>query len=84
MLSSLSKFVIQLSSTVVVAMARYSASVVDRATIFCFLELQLIRLAPRKIIYPDVDVRSSKLLPNWHQQRNEDEVESVYEERDHD
>ena len=58
--SSLRRFMTQLSYAAAVAMARYSASVVKCVTVFCFLELQLIGLGPRKRIYPDVDVLSSK------------------------
>ncbi|MFS7899823.1 hypothetical protein Hanom_Chr00s080401g01793511 [Helianthus anomalus] len=36
-----------LNSAAVCARARYSASVLDRATTCCFLELQLIKLEPR-------------------------------------
>lgn len=43
------------------ASARYSASVDDRATTRCFLELQEIGLEPRKHIYAEVDLRSSQL-----------------------
>ena len=41
------------------ASARYSASVVDRTTALCFFELQEMGLDPKKLIYAEVDVRSS-------------------------
>jgi len=44
--SSLTKLVIQDTSDAANAMARYSASVLDRVTTFCFREDQLIRLGP--------------------------------------
>lgn len=44
--SSLIKLAIQDTSDAANAMARYSASVLDRATTFCFREDQLIRLGP--------------------------------------
>ena len=39
MSSSLSRFVTQLSSVIAVAIGQYSVSVVDHATVLCFLEL---------------------------------------------
>jgi hypothetical protein len=42
--------------------ARYSAFVMYRATAFCFFKLQEMGLDPRKLIYVEVDVRSS-ILP---------------------
>jgi len=39
----------------------YSASVLDLDTVACFLALQEIRLAPRNIAKPPVDLRSSML-----------------------
>lgn len=44
------------------ARAQYSTFVEDRATAFCFLELHEMGLDPRKVIYAEVEVRSS-LLP---------------------
>jgi len=48
-------------SEAAIARALYSASVVDRATALCFLELQEMGLEPIKLIYAEVDVRSSTL-----------------------
>ena len=42
--------------------AQYSASIVDLATARCFLELQEIRLGPKKLMYAEVDVWSSIFL----------------------
>jgi len=41
------------------ASARYSASVVDCATTLCFLDVYEMGLIPKKLMYVDVDVRSS-------------------------
>ena len=38
---------------------RYSDSVLDRATVDCFLEFQLIKFPPKKMYTPDTDLRSS-------------------------
>ena len=51
----------QLSSIIVVAIARYSTSVINLMTVFYFFELQLIGFALKKIIYPEVDVQSSMI-----------------------
>ena len=48
-------------SATATAMARYLASVEERATIRCFVELQEIGLVPRKIRKAPVEVRSSGL-----------------------
>ena len=48
--SSLSKLVIQDTSDPTNAMARYSASMQDQATTFCFREDQLIREFPCAIM----------------------------------
>ena len=48
---------VQISSAVVDAIAQYSDSVLDPATVGCFLALQEIQFAPRKIQYPVVDHR---------------------------
>ena len=53
--SSDSKWLIQLSLAADEAIARYSASVVDLATMYCFLELQLIGVEPKKMTYAVVD-----------------------------
>ncbi|RDX64693.1 hypothetical protein CR513_56725, partial [Mucuna pruriens] len=42
------------SSHIPCAMARNSASALDRATTFCFLLLQVTRFPPRNIQYPEV------------------------------
>ena len=49
----------QLSSAVVLARDRYSASVEDRATVHCFFALLDIRLGPRKTQKPLVDLLST-------------------------
>jgi len=61
--SSDKRFVIHIISVVVVATARYSASVEDLATVRCFLESQEMGLPPRYIRYVDVEVRSSVFPP---------------------
>ena len=50
------------SSAAVVAIARYSTSLEERAIVHCFVELQKVRLALRKIRKAPVEVRSSRLL----------------------
>ena len=45
------------SSVAVDAMERYSASVLDLATVDCFLALQDIQLPPRKVQNPVVERR---------------------------
>jgi len=59
MTSSDSRDFNQDSSATVLNNALYSASVLDRATMACFLQLQKIRLFPRKTQYPHLDRRSS-------------------------
>ena len=49
------------SSIAAAAMTQYSASVEDRATVHCFVELQEIGLAPRNMRKAHVEVRSSGL-----------------------
>ena len=49
------------SSVATAVMARYSASVEDRAIVCCFVELQEIGLTPRKMRKAPVEVRSSGL-----------------------
>ena len=51
------------SSVVVEAMARYLASMEDRATIRCFVELQKIGLTPRNMRKTPIEVRSSGYQP---------------------
>ena len=46
-----------MSSAVVEAMARYSASALDRATVGCFLALQEIHVLPRNVHKPIVERR---------------------------
>ena len=53
------------NSAATATIARYSASVEERATVRCFVELQEIRLTPRKIRKEHVDVRSSGLLAQF-------------------
>ena len=53
---------INCNSIVAVTIARYSASVEERATVSCFVELQEIGLTPRKIRKAPVEVRSSRLV----------------------
>jgi len=48
-----------MSSAVVEAKARYSASAVDQDTVACFLAPQDIKFVPRKIANPVVERRSS-------------------------
>ena len=59
--SSCRRECIQTVSEAAFARALYSASVEDRATARCFFKLHETGLEPRKIIYTDVDVRSSSL-----------------------
>ncbi|RDY07787.1 hypothetical protein CR513_08048, partial [Mucuna pruriens] len=49
---------IHIPSHIPYAMARNFASVLDRATTFCFLLLQVTRFPPRNIQYPEVDLLS--------------------------
>jgi hypothetical protein len=49
-------------SEAALASARYSASVEDRATVLCFLDVHEMGLGPKKLMYIDVDVRSSTFL----------------------
>lgn len=49
----------QYKSVVASAIARYSASVLERATTGCFLAVQEIRHEPKNIPKPVVDQRSS-------------------------
>ena len=44
------------------ANARYSASVEDRATTLCLLDIHEMGLGPKKLMYADVNVRSSTFL----------------------
>jgi hypothetical protein len=60
--SSLSSMRIQYISVIVRHMERYSASILERDTTFCFLADQEIRLEPRKMPYPVVEHLSSGLL----------------------
>ncbi|XP_035544668.1 probable protein phosphatase 2C 23 [Juglans regia] len=59
--SSLNKDSSHTVSEAAFARDRYSASVDDHATALCFFELQEIGFEPRKLMYAEVDVRSSKL-----------------------
>jgi hypothetical protein len=52
----------QIISAVAFAIALYSATVLDRATVACFHALQDIRLEPKKMAKPPVD-RLSSILP---------------------
>lgn len=47
----------QFNSTVVDAIARYSALILERATVGCFFVLQEMKLQPRNVQYPIVDLR---------------------------
>ena len=51
---------IQSNSEVALAIALYSASVLDRATLGCFLELQETKLLPRYMRNPLVERRSEE------------------------
>ena len=51
---------IHISSAVASAIALYSASVLDRDTVFCFFAHQDIKLEPKKIANPLVDFLSSE------------------------
>ena len=57
--SSLKRVDNQIVSEAALANVRYSASVEERATALCFLDVHEIGLGPRKLMYADVDVRSS-------------------------
>jgi hypothetical protein len=57
--SSLKRVDNQIVSEAVLATARYSASVEDRATTLYFLDVHEMGLGPKKLMYADVDVRSS-------------------------
>jgi hypothetical protein len=59
MRNSFNNFCTHIISTVALANALYSASVLDRETVACFLAIQEIRLLPRKTAKPPVDRRSS-------------------------
>jgi hypothetical protein len=61
--SSLRRLTSHMISEVVVATALYSASVDDLATVLCFLDSHEMGLGPRKIIYANVEVRSSTFPP---------------------
>ena len=52
---------IQISSDDALATALYSASMLERATVGCFFELQEMRLLPRNTRNPPVDRRSNEL-----------------------
>src|SRR5258707_9001402 len=56
--SSPSKRLNQTASFAACALARYSASVLERATAACFFELQLITAPPNMKTKPEVDLRS--------------------------
>lgn len=43
------------------ATTQNSVSIEDRVTVFCFLELQLIGVDPRKTMFANVDIQSSRL-----------------------
>jgi hypothetical protein len=58
--NSLSKVWIHINSAVALAMALYSALVLDRETVGCFFADQEIRFEPRKIAKPPVDFLSSE------------------------
>ena len=57
-LSSRKRDVIQINSELALTSALYFASVLDHATVGCFLELQETRLSPRYTRKPLVDRRS--------------------------
>jgi hypothetical protein len=61
-LSSCNNFWIHINSTVALARALYSASVLDLETVGYFLALQEIRLGHKKTAKPLVDLRSSRHL----------------------
>lgn len=44
----------------------YSASALDLVTIVCFLHLQMAKYSPMNVQQPNVDIRSSRDLPNQH------------------
>lgn len=56
--NSSSKCLIHISLHDVCAMALYSASMLDLATIVCFLLFQVIKFPPRNVQYPIVDYLS--------------------------
>src|SRR5438270_5005680 len=64
-------------SRVVSAIARYSASVLDRETTSCLLLRQDIREVPKKMQYPVVDRRVSGSSASQHQSRPEDSMVSL-------
>jgi len=57
--SSLKRVDNQIVSEAALASARYSASVEECATALCFLDVHQMGLGPKKLMYADVDVRSS-------------------------
>ena len=62
-----------LVSAAALARALYSASVLDRATIFCFLQPQEIRLSPRNTQKPPIERQSyHDIQPNPRQRKLEE------------
>ena len=61
------KFLNHIAWQTVELAATYSASQVDKVTIACFLEDQVIATSPIKKVKPDVLFLSSKFLPNHYQ-----------------
>ena len=57
--SSLKRVDNHIVSEVALASAQYSASVVDCVTALCFLDVHKMGLDPKKLMYADIDVRSS-------------------------
>jgi 4-hydroxy-3-methylbut-2-en-1-yl diphosphate synthase IspG/GcpE len=57
--SSLRTELIQIISAAAFASDLYLASVLDRATVACFLQLHDIKFSPKKMQYPPMDLRSS-------------------------
>src|SRR4051812_38998060 len=64
-------------SKVVSAIARYTASVLDRETTSCLLLRQDMREVPKKMQYPMVERQYQDHLPSQHQSKTEESKMSL-------